>query len=187
MVEGRYDEALAESRHVLELDPDTLLFKAVRAEILYYARRYDEAIAEASSVLKLHPDFVLASYWLGCAYREKKMYPQAIEAFARARKLTGDYPFMVMAYGHAQALAGNAVEARKALNTLTQMQHNRIVPDLYLAAIHVGLGEKDQAFNLLQSAYEKRVDRLVYLKVEPMADPLRSDPRFAQLLAKIHP
>src|SRR5713226_1392042 len=74
MVEGRYEEALAESHHLLELDPDTVLFKAVRAETLYYARRYDEAVAEASSVLKLHPDFVLASYWLGCAYREKKMY-----------------------------------------------------------------------------------------------------------------
>ena len=187
MVEGRYDEALAESSHVLELDPDTLLFKAVRAEILYYARRYDEAVDEASSVLKLHPEFVLASYWLGCAYREKKMYPQAIDAFARARKMTGDYPFMVMAYGHAQAIAGNSVEARKALNTLKQMQHSRIVPDLYLAAIHVGLGEKDQAFTLLESAYQKRIDRLVYLRVEPMADPIRSDPRFAQLLAKIHP
>jgi TolB-like protein/lipoprotein NlpI len=187
MVEGRYDEALAESSHVLELDPDTLLFKAVRAEILYYARRYDEAVDEASGVLKLHPDFVLASYWMGCAYREKKMYPEAIDAFARARKMTGDYPFMVMAYGHAQAIAGNAVEARKALNTLTQMQHSRIVPDLYLAAIHVGLGEKDQAFRLLESAYQKRIDRLVYLKVEPMADPIRSDPRFTQLLAKITP
>src|SRR6266446_4271315 len=81
LVEGRYDEALAESHHLLEIDPDTLLFKAVRAEILYYARRYDEAVAEASSVLRLHPDFVLASYWLGCAYREKKMYPEAISTF----------------------------------------------------------------------------------------------------------
>jgi len=185
MVEGRFDEALAESQHLLEIDPDTLLFKAVRAETLYYARRYDQAVEEASSVLKLHPDFVLASYWLGCAYREKKMYPEAIAAFARARKMTGDYPFMVMAYGHAQALAGNTQEARSALNTLTQMKRTRFVPDLYLAAIHVGLGEKDQAFQLLDSTLKERVDRLVYLNVEPMADPLRSDPRFAQLLARI--
>src|SRR5712692_7578191 len=187
MVEGRFDEALAESHHLLEIDPDTVLFKAVRAETLYYARRYDEAVEEASSVLQLHPDFVLASYWLGCAYREKKMYPEAIVAFAHARKMTGDYPFMVMAYGHAQALAGDTVEARKALNTLTQMQRTRLVPDIYLAAIHVGLGEKDQAFQLLGNAYQARIDRLVYLKVEPMADPLRSDPRVAQLLAKIGP
>jgi TolB-like protein/lipoprotein NlpI len=185
LVEGRYDEALAESHLLLELDPDTLLFKAVRAEILYYARRYDEAIDESLSVVRAHQDFVLAYYWLGCAYREKKMYPEAIAAFAHARKMTGDFPFMVMAYGHAQALSGNTVEARKALNTLTQMQQTRLVPDIYLAAIHVGLGEKDQAFQLLDNAYKARVDRLVYLKVEPMADPIRSDPRFAQLMAKI--
>ena len=128
---------------------------------------------------------MLAYYWLGCAYREKKMYPEAIATFDRARKLTGDYPFMVMAYGHAQALAGNAPEARKALRLLTQMQRTRLVPDLYLAAIHVGLGEKDEAFKLLDKAYQERIDRLVYLKVEPMADTIRSDPRFAQLLDKI--
>ena len=187
MVEGRYDEALAESRHVLELEPATPLFHVVTAEILYYARNYDEAIKESLSVIKDHPDFILAYYWLGCAYREKKMYPEAIATFARARKLSGDYPFMVMAYGHAQAVAGNAPEARKALTLLTQMQKTTLVPDLYLAAIHVGLGEKDQAFQLLDKAYQERTDRLVYLKVEPMADPIRSDPRFTQLLAKIGP
>jgi TolB-like protein/Flp pilus assembly protein TadD len=185
MVEGRYDEALAESRHLLELEPATPLFHAVRVETLYYARKDDEAIEEARSVLKDHPDFVLAYYWLGCAYREKKMYPEAIATFERARKLTADSPFMVMAYGHAQALAGNTVEARKVLKMLSQMQQSRSVPDIYLAAIYVGLGEKDEAFKLLNNAYEKRIDRLVYLKVEPMADPIRSDPRFAQLLAKI--
>jgi TolB-like protein/Flp pilus assembly protein TadD len=185
MVEGRYDEALAESHHLLELEPATPLFHAVRVETLYYARKDDEAIEEARSVLKDHPDLVLAYYWLGCAYREKKMYPEAIATFERARKLTADSPFMVMAYGHAQALAGNTLEARKALNILTQMKQTRFVPDLYLAAIYVGLGDKDQAFHLLDNAYKARVDRLVYLKVEPMADPLRSDPRFAQLLAKI--
>lgn len=185
MVQGRFDEALEESRHVLELDPDTAVFKAVRAEIQYYARNYDEAIKESTSAIRVHPDFVLAYYWLGCAYREKKMYPEAIATFERARKMTSDYPFMVMAYGHAQAVAGNAVEARNALRLLTQMQQTRLVPDLYLAAIHVGLGEKDDAFRLLDRSYQQRIDRLVYLKVEPMADPLRSDPRFTQLLAKI--
>lgn len=187
MVEGRYDEALAESRHVLELEPATPLFHAVRVETFYYARKYDQAIEEAKGVVNSNPNFALAYYWLGCAYREKKMYGQAIATFERARQLTSDSPFMVMAYGHAQALAGNAIEARKALGLLVKMQHDRPVPDLYLAAIHVGLGEKDEAFRLLDKDYQKRVDRLIYLRVEPMADPIRSDPRFAQLLAKIGP
>ncbi len=185
MVEGRFDEALAEGVHVLELEPATALFHVVKGEILYHARRYDEAIDEALGVVKAHPDFVLAYYWLGCAYREKKMYPEAIATFERARKMTGDWPFIVMASGHAQALAGNTTEAANALHKLAQMKQTRIVPDIYSAAIYVGLGDKDQAFHYLDAAYQERIDRLVYLKVEPMADPLRSDPRFAQLMAKI--
>jgi TolB-like protein/tetratricopeptide (TPR) repeat protein len=187
MVQGKFDEALAENQHVYELEPATPLYHTVRAEILYHARRFDEAIQEAQSVLQASPDFALAEYWLGCSYREKKMYPQAVATFARAEKLTGDAPFMVMAYAHAQALAGNIAEARKGLRTLAQMKQTRRVPDIYPAAIHIALGEKDQAFQWLDSAYQDKVDRLVYLKVEPMADPLRSDPRFAQLLRKIGP
>ena len=187
MVEGRFDEALAESRLGVELEPATPFFHVVRAEILYNARKYDQAIQEATSVLKDHPDFVLASYWLGSAYREKKMYPEAIATFERARKMTGDLPFMVMAYGQAQAVAGSTAEARKALAILTKMQKTTFVPDIYPAAIYVALGEKDHAFQLLDSAYQQRVDRLVYFGVEPMADPIRSDPRFAQLMAKVGP
>src|SRR6266478_6595022 len=190
MVEGRFDEALTESRLGVELEPATPFFHVVRADILYNARKYDQAIQEATSVLKDHPDFVLASlasYWLGSAYREKKMYPEAIATFERARKMTGDLPFMVMASGQAQAVAGNTAEARKALAILTKMQKTTFVPDIYPAAIYVALGEKDRAFQLLESAYQQRVDRLVYLSVEPMADPIRSDPRFAQLMAKVGP
>jgi len=90
-----------------------------------------------------------------------------------------------MAYGHAQALAGNAKEARDALHKLEQLRGTRFIPSIYPAAIHVGLGEKDEAFRLLDLTYQEKIDYLVYLAVEPMADPLRSDPRFAQLMAKI--
>jgi TolB-like protein/tetratricopeptide (TPR) repeat protein len=185
MVEGRFDEALAETGQVLELEPATPLFHVVRAEILYHARRYDESISEALNVVKAHPEFVLAYYWLGSAYREKKMYREAIATFEQARKMTADLPFMVMAVGHAQAVAGNTAEANNALNKLAQIKQSRFVPDIYPAAIYVGLGDKAQAFTFLDLALQQRIDRLVYLRVEPMADPLRSDPRFAQLLARI--
>src|SRR6266481_6372398 len=185
MVEGRYEEALAETRQARELEPALPIFRVVKAEILYHARRYDQAIEETTAVIKSHPEFVFAYYWLGCAYQAKKMYPEAIATFERARKMTGDWPFIIMATGHAQALAGNTVEATNAINKLTQMKQTRVIPDIYLAAIYVGLGDKDQAFHYLDAAYQERVDRLVYLNVEPMSDPLRSDPRFAQLMAKI--
>jgi TolB-like protein/Tfp pilus assembly protein PilF len=185
IVEGRNPEALTEARHALDLDPVSPLFHTVLAETYYFGRAFDASIEEAQQVVKLHPDFLPAHYWLGSAYREKKMYPQAIETFRHARQLSGDYPFMVMAYGHTEALAGNASEARAALQKLQQLAATRFVPSLYPAAIHVGLGETDEAFHLLDLAFQERIDRLVYLNVDPMADPLRSDPRFAQLMAKI--
>ena len=189
IVEGHNSEALAEAHHALDLDPVNPLFHAVLAETYYFGRSYDAAIEEAQQVVKLHPGSLSAQYWLGSAYREKKMYLQAIETFQNARELAhqfaGDNPAMIMAYGHTQALAGNATEARAALQQLQQLAATRFVPNLYPAAIHVGLGEAEEAFRLLDLAYQERIDRLVYLNVDPMADPLRSDPRFDQLMAKV--
>ena len=185
IVRGRIPEALVEARRALDLDPVNPLFHAVLVETYYYGRAFDSAIEEAQQTLRVRPDFPYAQFWLGSALREKKMYPQAIAAFQRARESSHDLPFLVMAYGHAQALAGNVAEAQKAIQFLKQAQHSGYVPDLYVAAVYVGLGDKKEAFRLLDLAYDQKVDRLVYLKVEPLADPLRSDPRFAQLLFKI--
>jgi TolB-like protein/Flp pilus assembly protein TadD len=198
IVEGHNSEALVEIHHALDLDPVNPLFHAALAETYYFGRSYDAAIEEAQQVVNLHPKFLSAQFWLGSAYAQKKMYPQAVETFQRAQQLSGDAPVMLMAYGYAQALAGNADEARSALRKLERLRVLRslpraavgptdlpFIPSLYLAAIHVGLGETDDAFRDLDRAYKERVDRLVYLNVDPMADPLRSDPRFAQLLAKI--
>jgi len=185
IVEGHNSDALAEAHHALDLDPINPLFHDVLAETYYFGRSYDAAIEEAGQVVKLHPGDLSAQFWLGSAYREKKMFPQAIETFQQARQLSRDSPAMLMAYGHTQALAGNAVEARTALHKLQHLASTRFVPNLYPAAIHVGLGEGDEAFRLLNLAYEEKIDRLVYLNADPMADPLRPDPRFAQLMAKV--
>jgi Flp pilus assembly protein TadD len=185
IVRGQFTEALTEARHARDLDPVNPLFHAVLAETYYYSRAYDSSIEEAQQLVKLHPDFQTALFWLGSALREKKMYPQAIATFQRARELSHDLPFLVMAYGHAQALSGNVAEAQKAIRILKQSQRSKYVPDLYVAAVYVGLGDKGEALRHLDLAYDQKVDRLVYLNVEPLADPLRSDPRFAQLLKKI--
>jgi TolB-like protein/cytochrome c-type biogenesis protein CcmH/NrfG len=200
IVEGHNSDALVEAHHALDLDPVNPLFHDVVAETYYFGRSYDAAIEEAQQVVKLHPGDLYAQFWLGSAYAQKKMYPQAVETFQRARQLSGDAPVMLMAYGYAQALAGNADEAHSTLKKLERLREIRslptpsvgagpanlpFIPSLYLAAIHVGLGETDDAFRDLDLAYRERVDRLVYLNVDPMADPLRSDPRFAQLMAKV--
>ena len=184
-VQGHNSEALAEAHHALDLDPVSPLFHDVLAETHYFGRSYDATIEEALQIVKLHPGDMSAQFWLGSAYTQKKMYAQAVETFQRARQLSGDAPVMLMAYGYAQAFAGNPAEARSALLKLQQLRSSRFVPSLYPAAIHVALRETDEAFRLLELAYQERVDRLVYLNVEPMADPIRSDPRFAKLMTKV--
>jgi hypothetical protein len=117
--------------------------------------------------------------------REKKMYNDALDKFSQARKLSGSQPVTIGLYGHALAVSGDVAGARRALAELQHLAQSRYVSPIYIAAIYTGLGENHTALDWLDRAYKERTDRLVYLAVEPMADPLRSDPRFAQLMAKI--
>jgi adenylate cyclase len=156
-----------------------------RAEIYYHARNYDEAITTASRAIEQYPNYWLAYIWLGSALREKKMYKEALEQFSKGRKLSGDHPVMISLYGHALARSGDAASARKTLADLQRLRQTRYVSSLYFAAVYTGLGENSTALEWLDRAYTERTDRLVYLGAEPMADPLRSDPRFAKLLARI--
>jgi Flp pilus assembly protein TadD len=113
------------------------------------------------------------------------MYSEAREQFSKARQLSGEQPVMIALYGHALAVSGDAAGARKTLFKLQDLAQSRHVPPLYFAAIYLGLGETSTALDWLDRAYKERNDRLVYLGVDPIADPLRGDPRFAQLLHKI--
>jgi len=185
IVRNRLAQALEENSRTLELDPVSPVFNTVRAQIEYSARDYDAAIAQGMRVTEQYPTYWLAYIWLGSAYREKKMYAQALEQFAKGRQLSGDQPVMISLYGHALAVSGDAAGARKALADLQHLSQSRYVSSLYFAAIHLGLGEKSKALDGLERAYTERNDYLAYLGVDPMADPLRSEPRFTQLLHKI--
>jgi len=185
IVRNRLPQALEENSRTLDLDPVSPLFNTVRAEIYYHARNYDAAIAQARRTVEQYPTYWLAYIWLGSALREKKMYTDALEQFSQGRKLSGDHPVMIALHGHALALAGDPGGARKALGELHYLAQSRYVSSLYFAAVYTGLGENRTALDWLDRAYKERNDRLVYLGTEPMADPLRSDPRFAQLMAKI--
>jgi len=99
--------------------------------------------------------------------------------------ISGRDALFTMALGHAYGVSGDRVSAMKALGELKAMAEKGHVPPLYFAPIYVGLGDGDQAMRWLEKAYEERIDYLVFLNVEPMSDPLRSDPRFQQLLHRI--
>jgi TolB-like protein/cytochrome c-type biogenesis protein CcmH/NrfG len=185
IVRNRLSQALEENSHALELDPVSPLFNTVRAEIHYHARNYDAAIDQARRTIEQYPTYPLPYIWLGSAYREKKMYAEALEQFSKGRQFSGDRPAFIALYGHAHAISGDADGARKALADLQHAAQSRYVSSIYFAAIYMGLGEKDKALDWLERAYTERNDRLVYFGVDPIADPLRSEPRFTQLLHKI--
>src|SRR5258707_11681711 len=185
IVRNRLQEALEENSRTLGLDPVSPLFNTSRAEILYNARQYDAAIAQARRTIEQYPTYPLAYIWLGSAYREKKMYEEALEQFSQGLKFSGNQPAIAALYGHALAVSGDGAGARKTLADLKQLAHKRYVSAIYFACIYTGLGDNKTALDWLDRAYQEHNDRLVYLGVDPIADPLRSEPRFTQLLHKI--
>ncbi len=186
MIEKRLSEAQAETDIALELDPVPPIFTTTRAEAFYYGYNFDAAIAQAKLTLEQYPNSLLGEFWLASAYREKKMYPEAIQHFRRAGSLAPNNPALLMELGHALAVSGDKPAALAVLADLQALAKQRYVPVAYYAGIYLGLDDKEQTFMWLDRAVKERDDRLIYLAVEPMADPIRSDPRFQTLLTRIH-
>jgi TolB-like protein/DNA-binding winged helix-turn-helix (wHTH) protein len=182
---GREREALEEMKRARDADPLLVLMHAAVAEALYYSRRYDDVISQCQQTLELDPDYPLAHFHLGRAYLAKNMYPEAIAEYQKAQMSLGDTPALVMAVGYAKAKAGDRGAARKALEELRAQSKRRYVPALYFAAIFTGLGDSDAGLSWLEKAYREHSDYLIYLNVDPMADTLRSSPRFQAILQKI--
>jgi TolB-like protein/Tfp pilus assembly protein PilF len=182
---NRLAEAQAETSLALDLDPVSPLLNSARAETFFYARDYDNAIAQARRTLEQYPNNLYASFWLASAEREKRMFSEAVSGFAQLSKTMADNPAMLMAYGHALAVSGDQARAQRVLSDLKHLAQRRYVPAVYFAVMYVGLGEKDTAFTWFDKAFRERNDRLAYMAVDPLSDPVRSDPRFQKLLARI--
>jgi Tfp pilus assembly protein PilF len=184
-VNNRMPEALQQTKLALELDPASPLLQDVQGEIYYYKRDFDASIQQELKTLEHSPGFLYPRIWLASAYREKKMYKEALNEFDFIRKQSNDSPALLGLYGHALAIAGDKAGAQQMLAKLEQASRTRYVPALYFAAVYTGLGDKDHTFQWLEKAFKEQDDRLVYLGVDPMADPLRSDPRFQQLMKRL--
>jgi serine/threonine-protein kinase len=182
---GRFDEALSESQRALELDPVSVVKIMGRGEILHFSRRDTEAIESYKQTVIMDPNFGFTYWALGRAYLAKDMYEEAIAAFKKSIPLSGDSPDEPAELARAYALSGRKAEARKIINELKEQSRKRYISPTVIAFIHAALGEKDEAFNLLEQAYDDRDFVLVLAKIEPAFDPLRSDPRFAALLKRV--
>ncbi len=185
----RFDEAIAEAKRTAELEPLSFTGSSHLGWILYLSGRNDEAIAQCTKILNLDPNSFPARRYLGLAYEQKGMYAQAIDEFQKGVKISGS-PLMLALLGHAYAVSGKTKEARQVLSDLHDLSESReaesrrYVSPYTVAAIHAGLGDKDQAFKWLEQANEERDVWLMNLKVDPVFAKLRSDKRFQDLLTR---
>ncbi len=182
---GRHAQALAESERARELDPHSLIISAGIGKILFEAGRNDEAIEQLRKTLALEPNFAHAHSYLGKAYLRKEMFPEAVVEMEKAARLSGRIADYLGGLGHVYARAGRTADARKVLDELKARSLQRYVSWRDIAVIEAGLGEKDQAFASLEKAYALRDSGIVFVKVDPLFDPLRTDPRFQELLRRI--
>jgi TolB-like protein/Flp pilus assembly protein TadD len=184
---GRTDEALQQAQLAAESEPLAAEMRTSIAVILYYQRRYGEAISEYLKALELNSLFPPAHLGLGRAYAAIGKFPEAVEELNLALDQSGgDLSYVaVLAAAHAQA--GARAEAEKLLERLlteAARPSPRIAPQ-DLAYVYAALGNRDEAFAWLDKAFEHRSSRILWLKVDPRVDSLRSDPRFAALIRRL--
>ncbi len=182
---GKPQDSIAEMRRALELDPFSLSMNMEMGWSFYIARDYDQAIAQCRKVIELDPNFTAAYSCTAQAYEQKKMYAEAIADMNKAKALVGDDPGLIEELACAYALSGQKTEAQKLLDALKERSAREYVDPGLIALIYTSLGEKDQAFEWLEKAYQARSSWMTWLKVEPKFDSLRSDPRFTDLMRRV--
>ncbi|HEX6045687.1 MAG TPA: winged helix-turn-helix domain-containing protein, partial [Pyrinomonadaceae bacterium] len=182
---GFVDQSIASSDRARELDPFSLSISAQRGFLLENARRYNEAIEQLHAVIAMDPNHYQAYWILGHTYVANRQFNEAIAAAQKAVELSERAPGALSMLGLAYAVAGRKDEANKVVNELLELNKSRYVTPVALINIYIGLGDKDQAFVWLEKAFQERSNYLVYLKVFPILDPLRSDPRFADLVRRV--
>jgi tetratricopeptide (TPR) repeat protein len=125
------------------------------------------------------------NWYRGLAFEQKKMYPEALREMGRAKELLPGNLAVECDIGHVYAVSGDTGNAEKVIAALKQKAAHRYVNAYELALIYIGLGQNDQAFKSLEQAFREHSDMLVYLKVDPRLDSIRSDSRFADLMRRV--
>jgi len=182
---GRAQDSFAQIQKARELDPLSLSINFSLGWRLYMARQYDAAITQLKDTLEMDPSYELPHLVAGQAYEQKGNYALAIPELRKAVELSRGTPLMVSALAHAYARSGNRTEAEKLLAQLQAKSMNQYVSPYYFAIVCVGLGRTEEALDWLEKAFGDRSNGLVFLKVEPELDDLRSNSRFIALQQKL--
>jgi len=186
-VVGDFNTAIAELKRAQQLDPLSLIINADLGVTFFLARRYDEAIAQLRKTIEMDPHFYYAHWNLGQALELKGQLREAVAEYKKAAELNDD-PLVVALLARAYAKLGQRDEALKRLEELQQAATRRYVPNYAFALVYAALGDNAKAMDWLERAYRDRVGpEVVLIKVDPMLDSLRGDPRFEALVDKIVP
>src|SRR5216683_1569937 len=185
MAMGRTAESLTQMNRARDLDPLSISMNFSLGWRLYMARQYDQAISQLRNTLEMDPNFALPRMVLGQAYEQKGLYQQAIVELQKAAAISHDSPPMLGALGHAFGVAGNKAEADKLLGQLLEQSKKQYVSPFYVSIVYAGLHENEKAMDWLEKAYEDRSNAIIFLKVDPDFDGLRSNPRFQALLRRL--
>jgi DNA-binding winged helix-turn-helix (wHTH) protein/TolB-like protein/Tfp pilus assembly protein PilF len=182
---GRFDESLAQFREAQRLDPLSPFIGTDLGTHFYCLRKYDQAETELKKLVEMHADNFSANSMLGWVYAKQGRSAEAIAVFEKTRKIDNT-PMAVAALAYAQARAGNRAPAKQLLAELRQRSNNEYISPFAYVLIYLGLGDKDQIFAWLERAYDTRSLFMITLKVDPLFDQLRSDPRYDDLLRRLN-
>ena len=182
---GRSDQAIAMAQRGLGLNPLSVPLSNDLGSAYYLARRPDEAIQQFQKSREMDPSDNGTHINLGMAYEQKARYPGAIAMYQKSIDLSERTSAILGLMGNAYAASGKRGEALKILGELKAMSRRGYVSPYDFAILYTGLGDKEHAMEQLQKAFEERAGWIVYLKVEPLFDPLRSDPRYRDLLRRL--
>ncbi len=182
---GRTSESIAEMNRAHDLDPLSISMNFSLGWRLYMAREYDQAIEQLRNTIDMDPGFILPHLVLGQAYEQKKAYDLAITELRRAADLSQNSPPVLAALARTYAVSGRTTEARNLLDQLMQQSKKQYVSPFYVAIVYAGLGENDHALDWLEKAYGDHSNAIIFLKVDPQLDTLRSNPRFHELQRKL--
>jgi TolB-like protein/Tfp pilus assembly protein PilF len=180
---GQTSEGISELRAAESLDPLSLIIGADMADALCIAHQFDEAIRQSRKTLEMDPHFAVGHYELGQALEQRQMYDEAIAEFQKAIEISGHSGIFDSSLAHAYAASGRRDQAAKIAVDIESGNDHNPSPEANIALIEVGMGDPDQAMTWLDKAYNARFNPSILLR--PAFDPLRSDPRFKNLLRRI--
>jgi len=182
---GRHEEATKEIRRAREIDPMNPLFSAMEGQILFFAGRESDSSVVLQSLIDLDPNFWLAHLFITRNYLSKGMYEQALVSANRGREIARGNAEATGTVGYTFTKIGRQKEAR---DILSEIESRKDKPFLSYAKaqVYLGLGDRNRTLESLEQAFQQREPLLVFLKVEPKWDELRSEPRFIDLMNRMH-